>query len=58
MMAAQTAVAARHDVTVDELMALVAGGLTAIRHTGAESGRGSTHIVRIVLDGLRSTSAG
>jgi AcrR family transcriptional regulator len=46
---------ARPDVTVGEVMALVAGAFTAIRHAGAETSRErSAHIARIVLDGLRS----
>lgn len=44
----------RHDVTVDELMALVAGAFAAIRHAGAETSRErSAHIARLILDGLR-----
>jgi AcrR family transcriptional regulator len=52
---AHTAGLARPDVTADEVMALVAGAFTAIRHAGAEASRErSAHIARIVLDGLRS----
>lgn len=44
----------RADVTVDEVMALVAGAFAAIRHAGAEAGRErSAHLAAIVLDGLR-----
>jgi AcrR family transcriptional regulator len=51
---AQAARAVRDDVTVEEVMALVAGAFTAIRHDGAEtSGERSAHIAQIVLDGLR-----
>jgi len=52
---AHTAGLARPDVTVGEVMALVAGAFTAIRHAGAETSRErSAHLARIVLDGLRS----
>jgi AcrR family transcriptional regulator len=54
---AQAAGAARHDLTVDEVMALVAGAFAAIRHAGAEASRESAaHIAQIVLDGLRPRS--
>lgn len=44
----------REDVTVDEVMALVAGAFAAIRHAGAETNRArSAHIARLILDGLR-----
>ncbi len=44
----------RPDVTVDEVMALVAGAFTAIRHAGAETSPArSAHLAEIVLDGLR-----
>ncbi|NUT48926.1 MAG: TetR/AcrR family transcriptional regulator [Saccharothrix sp.] len=44
----------RHDVTVDEVMALVAGAFAAIRHANAEANqRRSAHLARIILDGLR-----
>jgi AcrR family transcriptional regulator len=46
--------AVRHDLTVDEVMALVAGAFAAIRHAGAETSRDrSAHIAQIILDGLR-----
>ncbi|MFI9818639.1 TetR/AcrR family transcriptional regulator [Saccharothrix variisporea] len=51
---AQAAGAVRADVTVDEVMALVAGTFAAIRHAGAESDpERSAHLARLVLDGLR-----
>jgi AcrR family transcriptional regulator len=51
---AQTAHAVRGDVTVEELMALVAGAFAAIRHAGAETSRQrSAHIAQLILDGLR-----
>jgi AcrR family transcriptional regulator len=51
---AQAAGAARRDVTVEEVMALVAGAFTAIRHAGAEgSRRRAAHIAELILDGLR-----
>jgi AcrR family transcriptional regulator len=51
---AQAARAVRDDVTVEEVMALVAGAFTAIRHAGAEaSRRRSGHIAQVILDGLR-----
>jgi AcrR family transcriptional regulator len=51
---AQAAGAVRDDVTVEEVMALVAGAFAAIRHAGAEaSRRRSAHIAELVLDGLR-----
>jgi hypothetical protein len=44
----------RPDVTVDEVMALVAGAFAAIRHADAEAGRErSAHLAEIILDGLR-----
>jgi AcrR family transcriptional regulator len=44
----------RHDVTADEVMALVAGAFAAIRHAGAASDRQrSAHLAQIILDGLR-----
>jgi AcrR family transcriptional regulator len=44
----------RHDVTVDEVMALVAGAFAAIRHANAEtSQKRSAHLAHIILDGLR-----
>lgn len=51
---AQAARAVRGDVTVEEVMALVAGAFAAIRHAGAEtSGQRSAHIAQLILDGLR-----
>lgn len=47
--------AARDDLTVDEVMALVAGAFAAIRHAGAEaSPERSAHLAGLILDGLRS----
>jgi AcrR family transcriptional regulator len=44
----------RPDLTIDEVMALVAGAFAAIRHANAESSRErSAHIAKIILDGLR-----
>jgi AcrR family transcriptional regulator len=46
--------AVRPDVTVDEVMALVAGAFAAIRHANAEtSKKRSAHLAQIILDGLR-----
>jgi AcrR family transcriptional regulator len=43
----------RHDVTVDEVMAIVAGAFAAIRHADADTSRErSAHIAQIILDGL------
>jgi len=51
---AQAARAVRGDVTVEEVMALVAGAFAAIRHAGAETSRErSAHIAQLILDGLR-----
>jgi AcrR family transcriptional regulator len=51
---AQAARAVRGDVTVEEVMALVAGAFAAIRHAGAETSRQrSAHIAQLILDGLR-----
>jgi AcrR family transcriptional regulator len=51
---AHAAGAVRHDVTADDLMALVAGAFAAIRHAGAEHSRNrSAHIAQLILDGLR-----
>ena len=51
---AHAAGAVRHDLTVDELMALVAGAFAAIRHANAETSRErSAHIAQLILDGLR-----
>ncbi|HEX5403881.1 MAG TPA: helix-turn-helix domain-containing protein [Pseudonocardiaceae bacterium] len=44
----------RPDVTVDEVMALVAGAFAAIRHANAETSQErSAHIADVILDGLR-----
>jgi AcrR family transcriptional regulator len=44
----------RPDVTVDEVMALVAGAFAAIRHANAETSQErSAHLAQIILDGLR-----
>ncbi|MFE3055096.1 TetR/AcrR family transcriptional regulator [Nocardia sp. NPDC059239] len=51
---ARTAGAVRQDVTVDEVMALVAGAFAAIQHAGAQSS--SARIAGIILDGLRPRS--
>jgi AcrR family transcriptional regulator len=54
---AHAAGSVRRDTTAEEVMALVAGALAAIRHAGAEtSGPRSAHIAQIVLDGLRPPS--
>ncbi|MFA1551149.1 TetR/AcrR family transcriptional regulator [Actinomadura chokoriensis] len=51
---AHAAGVARQDASVDEVMALVAGAFTAIRHAAAEtSPERSAHIAQIILDGLR-----
>lgn len=51
---ARTAGVVRNDVTVDEIMALVAGAFAAIHHANAETNPArSAHIARIILDGLR-----
>jgi AcrR family transcriptional regulator len=51
---AHAAGAVRHDLTVEEVMALVAGAFYAIRHAGAETSRQrSAHIAQLVLDGIR-----
>ncbi|HEX3490809.1 MAG TPA: helix-turn-helix domain-containing protein [Streptosporangiaceae bacterium] len=49
---AQAAGAVRGDVTVDDVMALVAGAFGAIRHAGASAERAG-HLAGIILDGLR-----
>ena len=47
----------RHDVTADEVMAIVAGAFAAIRHADADTSRErSAHIAQIILDGLRPPS--
>lgn len=44
----------RPGVTVDDVMALVAGAFTAIRHADAGTSRErSAHLAQIILDGLR-----
>ena len=54
----QAASAVRGDVTVEEVMALVAGAFAAIRHAGAEASRQrSAHIAQLILDGLRPRPA-
>jgi AcrR family transcriptional regulator len=46
--------AVRDDLSVDEVMALVAGAFAAIRHAGVEtSPERSAHIAQLILDGLR-----
>jgi AcrR family transcriptional regulator len=51
---AHSAGVVRPDVTVDEVMALVAGAFAAIRHANAEtSQQRSAHLAQIILDGLR-----
>ncbi|MGV9335536.1 SbtR family transcriptional regulator [Nocardia sp. NPDC003726] len=54
---AQSVGAARRDVTVEELMALLAGAFAAIRHAGAETSETRSahiaHIAHIILDGIR-----
>ncbi|WP_432929581.1 hypothetical protein ACQPZZ_05605 [Microbispora sp. CA-135349] len=51
---AHAAHAVRPDLTVDEVMALVAGAFAEIRHAGAETSRArSAHIAQLILDGLR-----
>jgi AcrR family transcriptional regulator len=51
---AHAAGAVRDDLTVDEVMALVAGAFAAIRHADAGASRErSAHIAQIILDGLR-----
>ncbi|WP_435831865.1 hypothetical protein [Nonomuraea fuscirosea] len=54
---AHSAGVVRADVTVDEVMAIVAGAFAAIRHAGADTSRErSAHLARIILDGLRPPS--
>lgn len=51
---AQSVAAVRQDLTIEELMALVAGTLAAIRHANAETDRERTaHLAQIMFDGLR-----
>ncbi|MGP4096129.1 SbtR family transcriptional regulator [Nonomuraea sp. KM90] len=48
----------RPDLTVEEVMALVAGAFAAIRHAGADTSRTrSAHIAQLILDGLRPQSS-
>jgi AcrR family transcriptional regulator len=55
---AHEADAVRHDLTVDEVMALVAGAFAAIRHANAETSRKrAAHIAQLILDGLRPQPA-
>lgn len=52
---AHAADAVRRDLTAEEVMALVAGALAAIRHAGAETSRQrSAHLAQVILDGIRS----
>jgi AcrR family transcriptional regulator len=54
---ARAAGAARPDVTVGEVMALVAGAFAAIRHAGAEASPDrAAHLAQLILDGLRPQS--
>ncbi|MFQ6396506.1 TetR/AcrR family transcriptional regulator [Nocardia sp. KC 131] len=54
---ARAAGTVREDITVDEVMALVAGTFAAIHHANAQaSPTRSAHIGRIILDGLRPQS--
>ncbi|MBB6546134.1 TetR/AcrR family transcriptional regulator [Nonomuraea rubra] len=47
----------RPDLTVEEVMALVAGAFAAIRHAGAETSRTrSAHLAQLILDGLRPSA--
>ncbi len=51
---AQAVAAVRQDLTIEELMALVAETLAAIRHANAETDRERTaHLAQIMFDGLR-----
>ncbi|MBO2449792.1 helix-turn-helix transcriptional regulator [Actinomadura barringtoniae] len=51
---AHTVGAVRADLSVGEVMALVAGAFAAIRHAGAETSPDrSAHISQLILDGLR-----
>lgn len=55
---AQSVGAVRSDLTIDDLMALVAGTLAAIRHANAETDRErAAHLAQIMFDGLRPTPA-
>jgi AcrR family transcriptional regulator len=52
---ARTAGTVRPDVTVDDVLALVAGAFAAIRHANAETNeKRSAHLAQLILDGLRS----
>ncbi|MEV5496839.1 TetR family transcriptional regulator [Nonomuraea fuscirosea] len=54
---AHSAGVVRADVTVDEVMAIVAGAFAAIQHAGADTSRERcAHLARIILDGLRPPS--
>ncbi|MQY26086.1 TetR/AcrR family transcriptional regulator [Nocardia aurantia] len=51
---ARAAALVRDDITVEEVMALVAGAFTAIHHADAQSSPPrATHIANVILDGLR-----
>jgi AcrR family transcriptional regulator len=51
---ARSAGTVRPDLTVEEIMALVAGAFAAIRHADAETSRErSAHLAQLILDGLR-----
>jgi AcrR family transcriptional regulator len=51
---AQSVAVVRQDLTIEELMALVAGTLAAIRHANAETDhKRSAHLAQIMFDGLR-----
>lgn len=51
---ARTAALVRDDITVEEVMALVAGAFTAIHHANAQANPArATHIASVILDGLR-----
>ncbi len=51
---AQAAGVVRHDLTADEVMALVARAFAAIRHAGAGASHPrSAHLAQLILDGLR-----
>jgi AcrR family transcriptional regulator len=56
---AHAAGAVRPDVTVEEVMALVAGAFAAIRHANVQTSRErSAHLAQIILDGLRPQPQG
>lgn len=51
---ARAAGVVRQDVTVADVLALVAGAFAAIRHAGAETSvERATHLSNLILDGLR-----